>query len=104
MTGLDDAEPLPPSSSPGQGPSPGGTGGLTGITIPEPDIPLPSLDTSSEADDILKDNEGVLEEFSGLEGGESIDQDFKDLDNLDLEMLILISMWKTRRPSSVIPR
>lgn len=83
LDGLDDAEPLPPSSSPGQGPSPGGTGAHD-LAIPEPDILLPSLDTSSEADDILKDNAGVLEEFSGLEGGESIDQDFKDLDNLDL--------------------
>jgi len=83
LDGLDDAGLLPPPSSPGKGPSHGGTGGHD-LTIPEPDIPLPSLDTSSEADDILKDNAGVLEEFSGLDGGESIDQDFKDLDNLDL--------------------
>ena len=52
-------------------------------------VPLPSLDISSEMDDILKDNEGGLEEFSGLEGGETIDQDFKDLDNLDFEHIDL---------------
>ena len=38
----------------------------------------------------------VLEEFSGLEGGESIDQDFKDLDNLDLENIDL-DAWRGRR-------
>ena len=51
----------------------------------EPEIPMPSLDISSEADDILKDNAGGLEEFRGLEGGESIDQDFSDLDNINLD-------------------
>ena len=41
---------------------------------------------TSEADDILKKNEGEgLEEFKGLEGGESIDQDFGELDNLSIE-------------------
>ena len=29
--------------------------------------------------------QGGLEEFRGLEGGESIDQDFSDLDNMNLE-------------------
>ncbi len=47
---------------------------------------MPSLDISSEAGDILKQNEEEgLEEFKGLEGGESIDQDFSDLDNLSIE-------------------
>ena len=60
-----------------------------GQTIQEPDISLPSLDISSETDDILKNNAAGLEEFSGLEGGESIDQDFGDLDNLDLDAIDL---------------
>jgi hypothetical protein len=52
----------------------------------EPDIPLPSLDMGSEAENILKASGGEsLEEFKGLEGGESIDQDFGDLDNLSLD-------------------
>jgi hypothetical protein len=60
--------------------------GGPGIAITEPEIPLPSLDITSEAEDILKNNEGEsLEEFKGLEGGESIDQDFGELDNLSLE-------------------
>jgi hypothetical protein len=84
LDGLDDTGPLPPPSSPGPAPSPEGTGGPD-LAIPEPDIPLPSLDASSETDNILKNNAGVLEEFSSLEGGESIGKDFKDLDNLDLD-------------------
>jgi hypothetical protein len=82
LDGLDDSEPLSLSPSYGQGPSPSETNGPA--AIPDPGIPLPPLDISSEADGILKDYEGGLEEFSGLEGGETIDQDFKDLDNLDL--------------------
>jgi hypothetical protein len=75
LDGLEDTGPsLPPAPGPGPGP-----------VIPEPDIPLPSPDFSTEADNILKDNAGGLEEFSGLEGGESLDQDFRDLDNLDLD-------------------
>jgi hypothetical protein len=84
LDGLDDTESAPPRPSPGQGPSPVAMGG-PGLTIQEPDIPMSPLDISSEADDILKDNAGGLEEFSGLEGGESIDQDFEDLENLNLD-------------------
>jgi len=53
--------------------------------INEPDIPLPSLDMDGEAGNILRDNAMGLEEFSGLDGGDSIDNDFGDLDNLSLE-------------------
>jgi hypothetical protein len=60
-----------------------------GQTIQEPDISLPSLDISSETDDILKNNAAGLEEFSGLEGGDSIDQDFGDLDDLNLDEIDL---------------
>ncbi len=73
LDGLEDTGPTP-LPAPGPGPM-----------IPEPDIPLPSPDFSTEADNILKDNAGGLEEFSGLEGGESLDQDFRDLDKLDLD-------------------
>jgi hypothetical protein len=84
LDGLDGAEPMPPLSSPPEPLSPAGPVGPD-LAIQEPDISLPSLDTSSQADDILRDNAGVLEEFSALEGGESIDQDFRDLDNLDFD-------------------
>ena len=49
----------------------------------ESGIPTPSLDISSEADEILKGNSPGPGEFSGLEGGDSIDQDFGDLGDLD---------------------
>jgi hypothetical protein len=88
LDGLADSEPVSLSPSSGPVPLPPATDG-SGSAIPDPDIPLPSLDISSEAEGILKDNEGGLEEFSGLEGGETIDQDFKDLDNLDLENIDL---------------
>lgn len=57
----------------------------TSLDINEPDIPLPSLDIDGEAGNILKDNAQGLEEFSGLDGGDSIDSDFGDLDNLSLD-------------------
>ncbi len=88
LDGLEDSEPLPLSPSSGPVPSSLETGGPGG-SIPDPDIPLPSLNISSEVDGIHKDNGEGLEEFSGLEGGETIDQDFKDLDNLDLENIDL---------------
>jgi len=88
LDGLEDSEPLSLSPSSGPVPVPSETNG-PGRAISDPDIPLPSLDISSEMDDVIKDNEVGLEEFSGLEGGETIDQDFRDLDNLDLETIDL---------------
>ena len=84
LDGLDNQE-TPPSPSPGQIPAPSAPVPGSAMTMNEPEIPMPSLDISSEADDILKDNAGGLEEFRGLEGGESIDQDFSDLDNINLD-------------------
>jgi hypothetical protein len=55
----------------------------------EPEIPLPSLDIDSEADSILKNNEMGLEEFSSLDGADSIDQDFSDLEDVNLDDLDL---------------
>ena len=84
LDGLDNQE-TPPSPSSAQIPAPDAPVPGPGLTMNEPEIPMPSLDISSEADDILKDNAGGLEEFRGLEGGESIDQDFSDLDNINLD-------------------
>jgi hypothetical protein len=84
LDGLDDQE-TPRSPSSGQIPTPSAPVPGSTLTMNEPEIPMPSLDISSEADDILKDNAGGLEEFRGLEGGESIDQDFSDLDNINLD-------------------
>ncbi len=85
LDGLDDLEAPLPKSSPGQELSPIVPNSGSDMAIGDPDIPVPSLDISSEADDILKDNEGGREEFKDLEGGESIDQDFGDLDSLNLD-------------------
>ena len=84
LDGLDDQE-TPVSPSSGQIPTPGTPVQGSGLIVNQPEIPMPSLDISSEADDILKDNEESLGEFKGLEGGESIDQDFSDLDNINLD-------------------
>ena len=76
LDGLDDAEPPPlPVSGASQ-------------TMREPDT-LPPLDIGPETDTILRENAAGLEEFSGLEGVESIDKDFGDLDNLDLDAIDL---------------
>ena len=84
LDGLNEPESFKPASS-GQIPESGtATTGST-LTMSEPEIPLPSLDIDSEADSILKNNEMGLEEFSSLEGAESIDQDFSDLDDVNLD-------------------
>jgi hypothetical protein len=84
LDGLDDQE-TPRSAASGQVPATGAQQPAPALTINEPVIPMPSLDISSQAEDILKVNDGGLEEFKGLEGGESIDQDFSDLDNVNLD-------------------
>ena len=99
LDGLDDQE-TPKSPSSGQIPTPGAPAPGSTLTINQPEIPMPSLDISSEADDILKDNEGGLEEFSGLEGGESIDQDFSDLDNVNLDDIDLDVDLEEETPSA----
>ena len=55
------------------------------LEINDPEIPLPSLDIDGEAGDILRDNAQGLEEFSGLDGSDAIDDDFGDLDSLSLD-------------------
>ena len=99
LDGLDDQE-TPRSPSSGQLPTPGTPVKGSALTINEPDIPMPSLDISSEADDILKDNAGGLEEFRGLEGGESIDQDFGDLDDVNLDDIDLDVDMEEETPSA----
>jgi hypothetical protein len=99
LDGLDDQE-TPKSPSSNQIPTPSTPVPGSALTINEPEIPMPSLDISSEADEILKDNEGGLEEFSGLEGGESIDQDFGDLDDVNLDDIDLDVDMEEETPSA----
>jgi hypothetical protein len=84
LDGINEPESFGPASL-GQIPESGtATTGST-LTMGDPEIPLPSLDIDSEADSILKNNEMGLEEFSSLDGAESIDQDFSDLENVNLD-------------------
>ncbi|MDD1696002.1 MAG: hypothetical protein LUQ54_03805, partial [Methanoregula sp.] len=73
---------------------------VTGSTLSmnEPDIPLPSPEISPDTGSVLTNNEGP-EEFSGLEGGDSIDHDFSDLDNLNLDDIDL----ETDLPEETLP-
>jgi hypothetical protein len=84
LDGINEPESFGPASS-GQIPESGTAATGSTLTMGDPEIPLPSLDIDSEADSILKKNEMGLEEFSSLDGAESIDQDFSDLDNVNLD-------------------
>jgi hypothetical protein len=99
LDGLDDRE-TPVSPSSGQVPAPGAPAPGSSLIINEPEIPMPSLDISSEAGEILKEHEGGLEEFKGLEGGESIDQDFSGLDNVNLDDIDLDVEMEEETPSA----
>jgi hypothetical protein len=104
LDGLEDQDNPLPESSRSPEPSQAVSANDPGMAITEPDIPLPSLDISSVTDDILKDNAEGLEEFKDLEGGESIDQDFEDLDNLSLDDIDLdIDMEEEIPEESVTP-
>ncbi len=84
LDSLDDLE--SPGSSLGMTDgSPSAVPDTSSLDINEPDIPLPSLDMDGEAGNILRDNAMGLEEFSGLDGGDTTDSDFGDLDNLNLD-------------------
>ncbi|MFY9801094.1 MAG: hypothetical protein WAK10_07595, partial [Methanoregula sp.] len=105
LDGLEDRDSPLPGSSHGQEPSPVVSKSGPDMAITEPDIPLPPLDISSETDDILKDNAEGLEEFKGLEGGESIDEDFGELDNLSLDDIDLdIDLEEETPPDSGTPK
>ncbi|OPX64511.1 MULTISPECIES: hypothetical protein [unclassified Methanoregula] len=66
------------------------TGGLLPVSPAEgPDLLAPELDVDSAASDILKQAGegagGTSDEFSGLDSGSLSDEDFGDLDNLNLD-------------------
>jgi hypothetical protein len=55
-----------------------------GLAISEPDMPIPPQDVSSEAAEIPVANEPDLEEFSPLEGTDTIEENLGELDTIDL--------------------
>jgi hypothetical protein len=84
LEGLGDDDGLMVSPATTKVPGPEG-GGVPDAAAAGPDLPPPTLDISSAAGDILKNAGGELEEFSGLEGGDLADEDFGDLDSLNLD-------------------
>jgi hypothetical protein len=88
LEGLGDDEGLMPSPSSPEAAAPE-AGNIPDMAAGSPDLPVPALDLSSAAGDILKDagesTDGGLEEFSGLDGGDMSDADFGDLENLSLD-------------------
>ena len=98
LDGLDDQESTL-SGSPAPEKAPALPSGGSDLPMNEPDIPLPSLNINSEAEGILKNNGDGLEEFKGLEGGEAIDQDFGDLENLNLDEVDLDIDIEEENPS-----
>ncbi|MDP3564503.1 MAG: hypothetical protein Q8R70_08435 [Methanoregula sp.] len=99
LDSLDDLD-SPQSSKEIMDSSPNPLSGTRSIDINESDIPLPSLDIDGAAGDILKDNAEELEEFSGLDGGDSIDSDFGDLDSLSLDDIDIDEDTGQKNPQS----
>jgi len=56
-----------------------------GLAISEPDMPIPPQDVSSETAEIPVANEPDLEEFSPLEGTDTIEENLGELDTIDLD-------------------
>lgn len=83
LDGLDEMDAGVPGGS-GTGEKPGDTSRPDSMPG-ESAMPAPSMDLSQEADEILKGNATGLGEFSGLEGGDTIDEDFGDLGDLSLD-------------------
>ena len=87
LDGLDDDSMITPGVPGIDEPAPG-SGDLQDPSAGPPDLPPPSLDLSSAAGDILKNSgDGSLDEFAGLDSGDTGDADFGDLDSLSLDGL-----------------
>ncbi len=86
LDGLDDSElnGLSAAAAPA-----GAEGADTSADLSMPDLEMPDLpdaDTNAEADAILKAHaEPGTEEFENLEGGDAIDENLGDLDNINLD-------------------
>jgi len=84
LDGLDDTELDGLSAAPA-----GAEGADTSADLSMPDLDMPDLpdsDTNAEADAILKAHaEPGTEEFENLEGGDAIDENLGDLDNINLD-------------------
>ncbi len=69
--------------------------GSSGVTIGESDIPIPPQEVSMEAQEQPAPEEPDLEEFNGLEGTDTIDQNLDELDTIDFDAVKLDGdMWE----------
>jgi hypothetical protein len=59
--------------------------GSSGVTIGESDIPIPPQEISADTQEEASSVEPNLDEFNGLEGTDSIDQNLNELDTIDLD-------------------
>jgi hypothetical protein len=72
-------------------PSPDGDGGAgePGLSLPEPELSMPSLEDSGGSDALPADAgtsaDGGLDAFKGLDGNDAVDEDFGSLDDLNLD-------------------
>jgi len=70
-------------------PAPNHVQGSSGVTIGESDIPIPPQEIQSGTEEQPEPTEPDIEEFNGLEGADTIDQNLDDLDTIDLDSIEL---------------
>jgi hypothetical protein len=107
LDSLDDAELDGLSAAPSES-APAGVGGAdtsADLSMPDLDMPdLPDSDTNAEADAILQAHaEPGPEEFENLEGGDAIDENLGDLDNINLDDIDLGDDIATSEPAAAAP-
>lgn len=104
LDGLDDAELDGLSAAPAEAASIGAEGADTSADLSMPDLDMPDLpdaDTNAEADAILKAHaEPGTEEFENLEGGDAIDENLGDLDNINLDDIDLGDETAANEPAA----
>jgi hypothetical protein len=75
--------------------------GSSGVTIGESDIPIPPQEISAETQEEARSIEPNLDEFNGLEGTDSIDQNLDELDTIDLDSATTDGdMWEEEEDTS----
>jgi len=75
--------------------------GSSGVTIGESDIPIPPQEISAETQEEASSIEPDLDEFNGLEGTDSIDQNLDELDTIDLDSVTPEGdMWEGEEDTS----
>jgi hypothetical protein len=96
LDGLDEspAQPVPSAV-----PEPGGEPRILEDLL-EPELSMPSLESMGESPGAPADPASGLDAFSGLGGGDSMDADFGDLDNLGLDDVELDEANETAAPAA----